>query len=85
MLNDPKAEKKSARWMGRHPSDLFVVLFGYPQLFEGSEVGHDGATDSYRVFTLFGSNNLDLQGRWNEGGNLIFLHLGRIGPMDDCV
>ena len=41
---------------------LVIFLLGDPHLLEGGEGSQDGASDPYRVFTLRGSNDLDLHG-----------------------
>merc|ERR1719361_1393170 len=50
---------------------FIVLLFGDPHLLEGGEGGQDGATDPDRVFPLRGSNDLDLNGGWSQGGNFL--------------
>jgi len=50
----------------------FVVFFlGDPHGLEGGEGSEDGATDPDGVFTLGGSNDLDLDGGGSEGGDLL--------------
>jgi len=48
-----------------------VFLFGDPHLLEGGEGGQDGSTDPYGVFPFWGSNDLDLDGGWGEGGDFL--------------
>merc|ERR1719341_455759 len=50
----------------------FVVFFlGDPHSLESGERGKDRATDPYRVFSLRGSNDLNLDGGWCEGGDFL--------------
>merc|ERR1719361_1164583 len=56
---------------------FIILLFGDPHLLEGGEGGQDGATDPYGVFPLRGSNDLDLNGGWSQGGDFL-LHSVRI-------
>lgn len=48
-----------------------VFLLGDPHLLEGGEGGQDGATDPYGVLPFWGSDDLDLDGRWCEGGDFL--------------
>ena len=50
---------------------FIVLLFGDPHLLEGGEGGQDGATDPDGVFPLRGSNDLDLNGGWSQGGDFL--------------
>ena len=50
---------------------LVVLLLGDPHLLEGGEGSKDGATNPYRVFPLWRCNDLDLHGRWSQGGDLL--------------
>ena len=54
------------RWAG-----FVIFLFADPHLLEGGEGSEDGATDPYRVFTLWWSNDLDLHGGRRQGGDLL--------------
>merc|ERR1719268_572701 len=58
---------------------LVVLLLGDPHLLEGGEGGQDGATDPYRVLPLRGSNNLDLNGGWGKGGDLLLHSVSNTG------
>jgi len=50
----------------------FVVFFlGDPHGLEGGEGSKDGATDPHGVFTLRGSNDLDLDGGGSKGGDFL--------------
>merc|ERR1712123_456009 len=69
---------------------LVVLLLGDPHLLEGRERGKDGASDPDRVLPLWGSNDLYLDGRRSEGGDLLLhpvsdtgIHGGSSGH--DCV
>merc|ERR1739844_31765 len=46
-------------------------LFGDPHLLEGGERSQDGATDPDGVFPFWGSNDLDLNGGWSQGSDLL--------------
>merc|ERR1712026_232755 len=50
---------------------LIVFLLGDPHLLEGGKGRQDGASDPDGVFPLRGSNNLDLNGGWSEGGDFL--------------
>ena len=50
---------------------LVVLLLGDPHLLEGGEGGQDRATDPDGVFPLRGSNDLDLNGGWSQGSDLL--------------
>ena len=50
---------------------LVVLGLGDPHLLEGGEGGQDRATNPDRVFTFWGSNDLDLHGRRSKGGELL--------------
>jgi hypothetical protein len=50
---------------------LIVFLLGDPHLLEGGEGRQDGATDPDGVFPLWWSNDLDLNGGWSQGSDLL--------------
>merc|ERR1719154_28514 len=50
---------------------LIVLLLGDPHLLEGREGSKDGSSDPDRVFPLWGSNNLDLDGGWSKSSDLL--------------
>jgi len=50
---------------------FIVFLLGDPHLLEGGQGSKDGASDPYRVFPLWWSNNLDLHGWWGKVGNFL--------------
>ena len=52
-------------------SALVVFLLGDPHLLEGGERGKDGASDPYRVFPLWWSNDLDLHCGRSQGCDLL--------------
>ena len=53
-----------------------VLLLGDPHLLEGREGSQDGATDPDRVFPLRRSNDLDLNGGWSQGCDLLLHSVG---------
>merc|ERR550525_1242396 len=55
---------------------FIVLLFGDPHLLEGGEGSQDGATDPDGVFPLRGSNDLDLNGGWSQGGDFLLHSVG---------
>ena len=56
-----------------------VLLFGDPHLLEGGEGGQDGATDPYRVFPLWRSDDLDLHCGRGQGDDLLLHSVGDAG------
>ena len=52
-------------------SRLIILLLRDPHLLEGGEGGQDGATNPYRVFPLWWSNNPDLHGLWGQISDLL--------------
>merc|ERR1712161_153878 len=50
---------------------LVILLFGDPHLLEGGKGRQDGTSDPDGVFPLWGSNDLDLNGGWSQGGDLL--------------
>jgi len=58
---------------------LVIFLLGDPHLLEGGQGGQDGATDPYRVLTLRGSNNLDLNCGWSQGGDFLLHSVSNTG------
>merc|ERR1719266_2824368 len=55
---------------------FIVLLLGDPHLLEGGEGSQDGATDPDGVFPFRGSNDLDLNGGWSQGGDLLLHSVG---------
>jgi len=55
---------------------LIVFLFGDPHLLEGGEGSQDGSTDPDGVFTLWWSNDLDLDGAWGKRGDFLLHTIG---------
>ena len=47
-----------------------------PHLLEGRQRSQDGASDPYAVFTLWGSNDLDLHGWWSQGSDFLLHPVG---------
>merc|ERR1712165_386986 len=50
---------------------LIVLLLGDPHLLEGGEGSKDGSSDPDRVLPLWWSNDLDLDGGWSKGSDLL--------------
>merc|ERR1711923_613916 len=50
---------------------LIVFLLGDPHLLEGREGSKDGSSDPDRVFPLWGSNDLDLDGGRSKGSDFL--------------
>merc|ERR1719449_497687 len=50
---------------------LVVLLLGDPHLLEGGQGSKDGATDPDGVLPLRRSNDLDLNGGWSQGSDLL--------------
>merc|ERR1719330_312628 len=48
-----------------------VFLFADPHLLEGGKGSQDGTSDPYRVFPLWGSDDLDFHGWWSKVGDLL--------------
>ena len=57
--------------MNNGGSALIILLLGDPHLLEGGEGGQDGSSDPYRVLSLRGSNDLDLDGGGSQGSDLL--------------
>ena len=55
---------------------FIVFLLGDPHLLEGGERSEDGATDPYRVFPLWRSNDLDLHCGWGQSCDLLLHTVG---------
>ncbi|KOC59063.1 hypothetical protein WH47_12656 [Habropoda laboriosa] len=55
---------------------LVVFLLGDPHLLESGQGSQNGSTDPYRVLSLRGRNDLDLDGRWSQGGNFLLHTIG---------
>jgi len=58
---------------------LVVFFLGDPHLLEGGERGEDGASDPDGVFSLWGSDDLDLHGRGSKGGELLLHSVSNTG------
>merc|ERR1711894_361938 len=50
---------------------LVILLLGDPHLLEGGEGSKDGPSDPDRVLPLWWSNDLDLDGGWSKGSDLL--------------
>ena len=51
-------------------------MLGDPHLLEGGERCENGATDPDGVLALWWCDDLDLHGRWGEGGDLLLHAVG---------
>merc|ERR1719401_2895611 len=58
---------------------LVVFLLGDPHLLEGGEGGQDGSSNPDGVLPLGRSNDLDLNGGWSKGGDLLLHPVGNTG------
>jgi len=58
---------------------LIVFLLGDPHLLEGGQGGQDGTTDPDGVFSLWGSNDLDLHGRGSKSCELLLHSVSNTG------
>merc|ERR1719148_534750 len=58
---------------------LVVLLLGDPHLLEGGKGRQDGTSDPDGVFPLWGSNDLDLNGRWGKSGDFLLHTIGNTG------
>ena len=52
-------------------SGFIIFSLGNPHSSECGQRCQDGATDPYRVFPLWWSNDLDLDGGWSQGSDLL--------------
>merc|ERR1711885_94779 len=50
---------------------FIIFLLGDPHLLEGGEGSKDGSSNPDRVFPLWGSNDLDLDGGWSKSSDLL--------------
>merc|ERR1712200_367825 len=74
-----RTERLEALAVDNGGTALVVLLLGDPHLLEGGEGGQDGATDLDGVLPLGGSNDLDLDGGWGQGGDLLLHTVGNTG------
>merc|ERR1711931_119781 len=58
---------------------LIVFLLSDPHLLEGGKGRQDGSSDPDGVFPLRGSNDLDLNGGWSQGGDLLLHTISNTG------
>ena len=58
---------------------LVVLLLGDPHLLEGGEGSKDGSSDPDGVLSLWGSNDLDLDGGWGKSGDLLLHSVSNTG------
>src|SRR5690242_12850111 len=59
------------RWAG-----LIILLLGDPHLLEGREGSQNGTTNPDGVFSLGGSDDLDLHRGWGEGSDFLLHSVG---------
>ena len=62
--------------MNNSRARLVVLLLGAPEVLESAEGSQDGTTDPDRVFSLRGSDDLDLHARGREGSQLLLHTIG---------
>ena len=58
---------------------LIVFLLGDPHLLEGGKGSQDGSSDPDGVLPLWRSDDLDLDGRGSQGGDLLLHSVGNTG------
>merc|ERR1719273_738714 len=58
---------------------FIILLLGDPHLLEGGQGSQDGASDPDGVFSLWGSNDLDLNGGWGQGSDLLLHAVSNTG------
>merc|ERR1712198_819328 len=58
---------------------LVVFLLGDPHLLEGGEGSKDGASNPDRVFPLWRSNDLDLDGGWSKSSDFLLHTVSNTG------
>merc|ERR1719340_69659 len=58
---------------------LIIFLLGDPHLLEGGEGSKDGSSDPDRVLPLWWSNDLDLDGGWSKGSDLLLHTVSNTG------
>jgi len=58
---------------------LIVFLLGDPHGLEGGEGGKDGSSDPDGVFTLWRSNDLDLDGGWGKSDDFLLHTISNTG------
>merc|ERR1719323_1954248 len=58
---------------------LIILLLGDPHLLEGGEGSKDGSSDPDRVLSLWWSNDLDLDGGWGKGSDLLLHSVSNTG------
>merc|ERR1719154_175078 len=58
---------------------LIILLLGDPHLLEGGEGSKDGSSNPDRVFPLWGSNDLDLDGGWSKSSDLLLHTVSNTG------
>merc|ERR1712227_636089 len=58
---------------------LIILLLGDPHLLEGGEGSKDGSSDPDGVLSLWGSNDLDLDGGWGKSSDLLLHSVSNTG------
>merc|ERR1719481_2143391 len=58
---------------------LIIFLLGDPHLLEGGEGSKDGSSDPDGVFSLWWSNDLDLDGGWGKSSDLLLHTVSNTG------
>merc|ERR1712002_789801 len=58
---------------------LIILLLGDPHLLEGGEGSEDGSPDPDRVLPLWWGNDLDLDGGWGKGSDLLLHSVSNTG------
>merc|ERR1719206_1226433 len=56
---------------GEVRAGFVIFLFADPHLLEGGQGSQDGSTDPDGVFPLWWGDDLNLHGRWGQGGDLL--------------
>jgi hypothetical protein len=69
-------ERLEALSVDNSGAGLVVLLLGDPHLLEGGQGSQDGSSDPDGVFTLRGSDDLDLNGGWSQGGDFLLHSVG---------
>jgi len=65
------SERLEALSVDNSGAGFVVFLLGDPHLLEGGQRGQDGSSDPDGVFTLRGSDDLDLNGGWSQGSDFL--------------
>jgi hypothetical protein len=71
-----RAERLETLSVDDSGAGLVVLLLGDPHLLEGGQGSQDGSSDPDGVFTLRGSDDLDLNGGWGQGSDFLLHSVG---------